>query len=475
MTDCSDHDLVDVAIVGAGPAGLTAAMYAARAGLNTVVWGDPYASLLAKARVVENYPTWTNPETKGLELIDKFIDHATQYGAVLDEQEIRQIVRGEGEHSAFQLFDAEGRASCANTVIIASGTKHKRLGIKGEEEFYARGVGYCTICDGPLYKEAPVAIVGFGNEAATAALRMADIASEVFLLATKARVGADPELVDEIDNTENIIFCENIKPLEIIGGDDKTVTAFRFDIDGMIKTIQVKAVFVEVGVTPSSALVAGLGVELNGQFVQVGTMQATNINGVFAAGDITGGIARQAIVSAGDGARAAIGAIDYLKRTGLSSKKLKTIQWGYTKAKMEAPTTSGQQAVAGELYAYVHADKGFVASYERYTPRTEIITSIREICKLKGHQITVTIVSAHWCPDCRRGVPKMARIAEYLPEWEFHIENRDSNGIRDKYNIRKIPTFIISNKGKELGRIIEVPKLGSFEEDLFAIVKEEYP
>jgi alkyl hydroperoxide reductase subunit AhpF len=215
-------------------------------------------------------------------------------------------------------------------------------------------------------------------------------------------------------------------------------------------------------------------VELDGQFIEVGEMQATNITGVFAAGDITGGIARQAVVSAGDGARAAIGAIDYLKRAGLSTAKLKTTQWGVTKTMMRVPSLAEPTAIAGELYSYIHANKGFTAAYERYVPRTEVIDSIREISKQKGYEISVTIVSAHWCPDCRRGVPKIARIAEYLPDWEFRVEDRDTEGIREKYNVRKIPTFIVSSKGQELGRIIEVSRLGSFEEDLQAIMKGEY-
>ncbi|MFQ5981703.1 MAG: thioredoxin family protein, partial [Candidatus Heimdallarchaeota archaeon] len=127
-----------------------------------------------------------------------------------------------------------------------------------------------------------------------------------------------------------------------------------------------------------------------------------------------------------------------------------------------------------ELYAYCHANKGFAAAYDRYEPRTRVIDSIREIVELKGHKIKVTVVTAHWCPDCRRGVPKMARIAEHLPEWEFRVEDRDQEGIREKFNVRKIPTFIISSEGKELGRIIEVPKFGSFEDDLLSIVKGEY-
>ena len=471
MTKCADKEIVDVAIIGAGPAGLSAALYSARAGLSTAVYGDPYSSQLTKASVVENYPTWTGSPS-GLEIIEKMLSHAEEFGAQLDEREIKQINK---DGNCYQLFDANGESSCAYAVIFATGTKHKKLGVKGEEEYYAKGVGYCTICDGPLYRDVPIAIAGFGNGAAQAALRMADVASSVTLISTKPKLGADSSFMEKIEKIPAITLYENAKPIEILAGDDGKVNSFVFNHAGNRRKIDVKAVFVEVGVLPSSALAADLGVKLEGQFVKVKELQETNVPGFFAAGDITGDKAPQAIISAGDGARAAIGAIDYIKHLGVSSSKLKTVQWGETKKDIKKAVTEESKKLQttgkSEIYEYVHADEGFAASYNRYQLNSKLLSKVQE----KLAKAKVLTVSAHWCPDCRRNVPRMARIAEHLPEWEFFMKDRDEEGVREKYQIRKIPAFIVyDEKDNEIGRIIENPKYTSLEEDLFEIVNGKY-
>ncbi len=481
MTEFTDKELVDVIIVGAGPAGLTAAMYCARAGLRTVIFGDPYSSQLARAGTVENFITWTDPNTKGIQIIEKMLQHAEQFGAELVEKEVRQIVRT--DKNLFHVYDQDGKATCSHAVIIASGTKHKKLGVKGEEEYYAKGVGYCTICDGPLYKGQPIAIVGHGNEAARAALRMASIASHVYVLATKPRLGGDLELMNELEAASNVDLFEGTRPLEIVGGPDGNVNGIVFKHESFTKQLKVKAVFVEVGVLPSTALAADLGIELSGQFIKVGPLQETNVPGVFAAGDITGGQARQAIISAGDGARAAIGVIDYIKKLGVSATKLKMVQWGSsrkatkTKSKKEVASSEGAdtevKGMKNSLRDYVLVDDGFKAGYERYTPNEDIIYQIKD----KKPQAHVIAVSAYWCPDCRRNVPKMAKILESLIEsgWTAEVFSRDDEGIAERFNVKKIPTFIILDEnGKEMERIIENPKYSSLEEDLLKIIEGNY-
>ncbi|MCE7735998.1 MAG: FAD-dependent oxidoreductase [Candidatus Heimdallarchaeota archaeon] len=469
MTTCSPDEKNDIAIIGAGPAGLAAALYCARAGLKTIVYGDPYSSQLAKAGVIENYLSVKS--TSGIELIESMVSHATEVGANLVDKQIKQITRD--SNGIYSLFDGDGESDCAYAVILASGTKHKKLGAKGEEEFTNKGVGYCTICDGPLYKDQPIAIVGFGDEAVQAALRMTSIASKVSLISTKARLGADSSLVDELDSNPNVDLFENSKAIEIFGNDDG-VTGFKFRHSGMDQEVAVNAVFIEVGVLPSSAIASGLGVELDGQFIKVDKEQSTNITGFYAAGDITGGKAKQAIVSSGDGARAAIEAIDYIKSLGVSLSKLKTTQWGGKKSSLQKPETSTDvkvvESTISELYDYVQSDSGFAAGYDRYIPRIDTLSKVKELLP----NAKVTVISAKWCPDCRRNVPKMARIVEQLP-WEVEIRDRDEEGIIDKFNIKKIPTFIISDSNnQEITRIIEKPKYSNLEEDLLKIAENSY-
>lgn len=284
-------------------------------------------------------------------------------------------------------------------------------------------------------------------------------------------LGIHPVLITELENAENIKILENIKPVEILGDEGRSVNGFKFECRGIERTISVNAVFVEVGVIPSSALVAGINVELNGQFIKVGPSQETSIPGIYAAGDITGGIARQAIISAGDGAKADVSSIDYIKKLGVSASKLKTTRWGISKTKtISKEITDAIKKIKGELFDYIQADTGFAAGYKRYKPQIDQINSIKAILP----KARLIIISAHWCSDCRRNVPKMAKIAENLPEWEFHVESRDAEGVPEKYNIRKIPTFIVQRNEEEINRIIEHPRLGSLEEDLLAIVKGKY-
>ncbi|MFX1254918.1 MAG: FAD-dependent oxidoreductase [Promethearchaeota archaeon] len=470
MTDCSEYDLVDVAIIGAGPAGLSAALYTSRAGLKTALFGDTYSSQLARAETVENFITWTKP-SPGLEILEKMITHATQWGAILVEKEIRHLIADEG---IFVLSDEEGKRTCAYSILIASGNKYKQLGIKGEKEYTAKGIHYCTICDGPNYKNEPVAIVGVVTEALKAALRMSTIASSVTLLLTQQSSKEDSELIQELKSADNVTIFQKAKPLEVLGGENDVVSGLRFQYNGEQKKIDVTAIFAEMGSIPSSSLAAYLGVEMEGLFIKVNAQQETNIPGIFAAGDVTGGLARQAIISAGDGARAAISIIDYIKKLGVSSAKLRTKQWGTSEVKPKSNVESSdkRQIIAKRaLYDYVLADEGFKSSFDRYKPNIEVLRSFKH----KLVKARVIIVSTHWCSDCRRGVPKIARIAEHLPEWEFVIEDRDKEGVREKYNARKIPTFIVQDEnGKELGRIIEKPKFASFEEDLQRIVEGTY-
>lgn len=461
--------IIDIAIIGAGPAGLTAGLYGARAGLHTVVFGDPYGGQLARAGTVENFITQPGNQT-GIQIVEKMVSHLSEFPHELFDKKIKQITRDvHEEHNVFSLYLEDGANFCAHTIVLCTGTQHKKLGITGEEEYYGKGVGYCTICDGPLYKNETVAIIGFGDEAVLAALRMSTIASQTYLISSKPRLGADPALVSQLEDIPTCEVIEQSSSLEVLGNENG-VNGVKFRFNGIEQIKNVKAVFFEVGVLPSSAIAEGVGIELDRQFIKVNADQETSVDGFFAAGDITGGKTRQAIISAGDGARAAISAIDYIKKYGLAQGNLKTTQWGSVKQK----NVKGPETVVSNnsLTAYVSSDEGFKAGYERYTPNSD---KIKEFLSSRPSGKLVT-VSAHWCPDCRRNVPKMAKITEnFGPNWEIIAEDRDKEGVKEEFNIRKIPTFILfDNDSNEIGRIIENPKYGTLEDDLLKLSKNEY-
>lgn len=469
-----DNTIVDVAIVGAGPAGLGAALYTARAGLNTLVFGDPYKGQLARAGIIENYLTWTEP-VQGLEIVERMVQHVERWGTHFDEREVRQIVRLE---DCFQVITADAEAICAYAVIIATGAKWQKLGVEGEDAYYTKGVGYCTLCDGPLYKGQPVAVVGHGNEAAFAALRMSELASRVSLVSNRARLGAEPTLMDRLAEASNLSLYEGMKPLAIVGDGEK-VTGFRFRPlrgEHEEEQLEVAAVFVEVGTLPATAIAADLNLELEGAFIKVDREQRTSLPGVFAAGDLTGGQAKQASVAVGDGTKAAVAAIDYIKGLGLNAEKskLQSVQWGEsvrpTQPAMQSQTSTEPMSKAtDDLHAYVAADAGFQRMYERYTPDAKLVEEIRSL----QPEARVVVITATWCPDCRRNVPRWARITEQLPGWQNEVYPREDEERAQKLGVRAIPTFILYDPktGEEMGRIVENPVLGSLEADTLNILR----
>ncbi len=461
---------IDVAIVGAGPAGLGAGLYTARGGLKTIIYGDPYHSQLAKVGLIENYLTYVEP-VQGLELVEKMVAHVSRWGAQMSDEEVRRITRVE---EGFGLTLHTGAVIYARAIILAMGTKYRKLGVKGEEEFYGRGVTYCTLCDGPLYRGQPVAVVGVGNEAGTAALRLSTIASTVDLVTLPERA-ADPLVQARLDEIRNIKHFPNAELREIVGDADG-VTAVSLKPRGQDPmTRKVRAVFVEADTVPSTAITAGLGLELDGPFIKVHGVQETNVPGLFAAGDITGGKVRQVILAVGDGARAGIGAIDYLKaldRPAASAEP--TRQWGRPNTERSAEQLLRPalgDAGGTPLADYVRRDAGFQRRLEACQPDLELIRQIRE----RMPRMRVVIVSATWCGDCRRNVPCLAQIAAHLPDWEFTVFPRDDEARARALGVRAVPTFIVYSDDREIGRIIERPAFGSLEADLLEIAKKYRP
>ncbi len=459
---------IDVAFVGAGPAGLGAGLYTARGGLKTTIYGDPYHSQLAKVGLIENYLTYVEG-VQGLELVEKMVAHVSRWGAQMTDAEVRRIARVD---DGFGLTLQTGETIYAHAIILAMGTKYRKLGIQGEEEFYGRGVTYCTLCDGPLYRGQPVAVVGVGNEAATAALRLSTIASTVDLVTLPERA-ADPLVQARVDETRNIKYYPNAELREIIGDADG-VTAVSLKPRGQdLVSRKVRAVFIEADTIPSTAIAAGLGLELDGPFIKVHGVQETNVPGLFAAGDITGGKVRQVALAVGDGARAGIGAMDYLKARGRATASGEpTRQWGRPNTERSAESLPRPEDAGGmPLADYVRRDAGFQRRLEACQPDLEVIKQIRE----RMPQMRVVIVSATWCADCRRNVPCLAQIAPHLPDWEFTVFPRDDEARARALGIRAVPTFILYSGDREIGRIIERPAFGSLEADLLEIAKKYRP
>ncbi len=298
--------MFDLIIIGCGPAGMTAAVYAARKQLDILLVTEDFGGQPMWTLGIENYMGYqfvTGPElmAKFQEQVEKF-PIQTQYEAV---KKIKILANG-----TFTVTAAEHEYA-TKTVIVASGKRPKRLQVPGESQFIGRGVSYCATCDGPLYSGNTVAVVGAGNSAVQAAIEMSTIAKKVYLVIRNA-YRADPILVDQIKKLTNVEAVFGYKSKEILG--DKFVERYVITNvqSGEDTTLTVDGVFVEVGLWPNTEFIQGL-VDLTSQGeIKVDCRTRTNVPGIFAAGDVNDGPDKQIVIAAGDGAKAVLAAYDYL-------------------------------------------------------------------------------------------------------------------------------------------------------------------
>ena len=300
----------DTLIIGAGPAGLTAAIYSAWLGLKTVVLESGIAGGRAwLAPKIENYPGFPDG-VKGSELADKMTQQATRFHA---EFKINEEVVGLDLNSEMKKVVSRKQTYKTPTVIIATGTQRRKLRVPGETDFLGRGVSYCAVCDGPFFRSKVVVIVGNSEEAAIDALSLADIASKITLVTHEREVDIEGTLLARIQNRPNIEIVKG-QVTEIIG--EQVVKAVKIlEYDARRATEKaVNGVFVSLGSVPMTEIVksAGITTDRTG-CLTVDRQQRTNMEGVFAAGDCTCG-GMQVVTAAGEGAMAAIRASAFVRK-----------------------------------------------------------------------------------------------------------------------------------------------------------------
>ncbi len=300
----------DLLIIGAGPAGCSAAVYAARAGVKTIIAGGamPGGQLL-QTNDIENYAGFVNP-VPGFELMDNMHKQCKRLGVEIVSDE---IVKLEGAKSPFTLIAAGGEQYQAQTVVIAAGASARWLGVKGEEALKGHGVSACATCDGFFFKGKEVIVVGGGNTAFEDALFLSQICPKVTLVHRREGFRADAVTVAKVKNTPTISMRLNCVVEEVLGQESVSGAVLR-NVQTQEKTqVPCAGIFVAVGAVPQTGWLRGSGVELeeNG-LVKTDEHQRTNIEGIFAAGDCTESEFRQAVVAAGSGAKAGIMAAAYV-------------------------------------------------------------------------------------------------------------------------------------------------------------------
>ncbi|KXU52034.1 MAG: thioredoxin-disulfide reductase [Longibaculum muris] len=289
--------MVDLIVIGAGPAGLTAALYATRAGASVIVLdgGAPGGKLNLTAEI-ENYPGVVK---KGPELAYSMYEQCLSFGAKYEFGEVTKI-EDLGDHKI--VYTAKEKYE-TKYVFIATGTKERKMGISGEEEMTGHGVSYCAVCDGPFFKNKVVCVVGGGNSAIEESLYLSDIASHVHIIVRRDVLRADQYLIDKMKEKDNIEMHYLKKPHAIEKKDGKVSGLVIEDSKtGELSTIPTNGIFPFIGLDPISGFVSDLGIVDDKGYIEVNENQETKVKGIFAGGDVTAKNLRQVITAANDGA-----------------------------------------------------------------------------------------------------------------------------------------------------------------------------
>jgi len=302
--------LYDVLIIGSGTAGLNAALYSVRAGLKTIILdrAPSPGGQIALSSIVEN---WLGEKSiSGSDLANKFASHVKSFGV-----EIKTFVSVESVSLSGEIKTTKTSSEIfkSKTVIIATGSKERKLGIPGEEKFKGKGVSYCALCDAAFFKNKEVAVIGGGNTAIEEAQYISKFASKIYIIHRRDKFRADKIIVDKAEHNEKIEFMMNKSPIEFFGNDKLEGVKLKDNVSGNISDLNVSGVFVFVGMIPNSELFSDLKKDNRGYLVSNEYME-TNIPGVFVAGDIRNRPLNQLITAASDGAIAAISAYNYLSK-----------------------------------------------------------------------------------------------------------------------------------------------------------------
>jgi thioredoxin-disulfide reductase len=303
--------IYDLIIIGGGPAGITAGIYAGRQKMSTLLITKEFGGQMAKkATEVCNYPGFE--KISGMELIGKFVEHLEKQESV--EIKFSLVEKIEKQENIFTVTTTEAEKIEAKSVIIATGADPRPLEAIGEKEFIGKGVGYCVTCDGPIFKNKAVAVVGGGNCGLEAALFMTNYASKIYVLEYGAEIKADQENQNEAKKSDKIEIITNASVKEIKGENFVNSLIYQDNITKENKTLEVQGVFIEIGTQPATALAKGLVDFTKRDEIMVESETfATKTPGLFAAGDNNSGKYKQIVTAAGEGCKAALAAYDYLR------------------------------------------------------------------------------------------------------------------------------------------------------------------
>ena len=299
--------IYDLIIVGAGPAGITAAVYAARKKIDFIVITADVGGQAAWSSDIENYTGYQF--VTGPELVAKFEEHMRAYN--IDVRENEPVTQLEKIENNIVIKTKKGSYR-ARTAIIASGKVSKELNVPGEKEFKNRGVTYCATCDGPLFAQKDVAVIGGGNSALDAAIQLIKIAGHVYVINSAPALTGDKIMQEKVASSGKATVLNSAQVSAILG--DKVVSGIKVKRQGKEEAFSVEGVFIEIGLVPNSGFAKEVKKNEYGEII-VDCGNQTSMPGVFAAGDVTSVPEKQIVIAAGEGSKAALGAFRYLNTT----------------------------------------------------------------------------------------------------------------------------------------------------------------
>lgn len=416
-------DVYPVVVCGSGPAGWSAAIYTSRAGYPTLVLkGDLPGGQLTKTSYIENWPG--QEKVLGATLMEELERQATSFG-VKSEFEIVDSVNFNSW--PFQINTSSGKVYYAMSVVVATGSSPKKLGIPGEEEYWGKGVTTCAICDAPFYKGKKVIVVGGGDSAAEEAMQLALHAREVEIFVRSDKMRASKIMIDTIKKIPNIKITYNVKPKEILGTGQHVNGIYYTNKENNTEHMSIDGVFLAIGHTPNTQIFKDfIEMDSMGYIKLNGRSQQTSKHGVFAAGDVEDYVYKQAGVASGSGIKAALDAENFLKEIGVTPGVINQIEMN----------KSSKQPIQ---------------------PKVEYVGSITEAKSIKDVESAIAnnknvIIDfySQVCPPCKKMLPVFSEIAGSMSNVKFikvDIANLSTSDL-EKLEITVVPCFMIYKAGK---------------------------
>jgi thioredoxin reductase (NADPH) len=422
-------NIVPVVIIGSGPAGLSAALYIARSSLYTIVFqGKTPGGQLTGTTYVENWPG--TPKLLGSQLIDINRKQAEKFGALMVNDTVESV-----DFSSWPYFikTDDGQEIYALAVIIATGANPRLLSdtrpVLGEKEYFGYGVTTCAVCDAPFYKGKKVVVIGGGDSAVEEAILLASYADKVTMLVRGPALRAAPTMQARLKSNDKITVLYNTEVAEITG-DGKTVTGIELinKQDNSRSSLAIDGVFLAIGHKPNSEIFKKyVEIDDQGYIVVKGRTQQTSLPGVFAAGDVTDKVYRQAGVAAGDGIKAALDTYSFLLHYGFSDALARQLEKNYYDPHHDLPAVKLSKIITNKDF--------------------------EELSKFE--EPLIVDVGADYCPTCKVLLPVVERVAAQL-QGKAHFRQIDLGDnpteLVKRFDLKAIPALLIFKKGKLISR-----------------------